>query len=533
VNAPFHGEKSGKLIGVRSFIVVNAVVVQKRVARKNCKYMATKVGILFPHQLFDTHAILKNTDRIYLIEEFLFFRFFNFHKLKIAFHRASMQAFYKRLKENKIKVEYIESNDKRSDIREFLKWLAQEKIAELHYINPTDTWLEERIQKGTNELDIKTNVYENPLFLNDRSQLRKFFRPDKKSFFQTTFYKQQRKQRNILLNASKEPEGGKWSYDSENRKKFPKDKTPPAIHYPEGDEYWTSAVAYVNTHFADNLGTLTNESQFPYTPKQTSEWLEQFLSYRFYKFGDYEDAIVPNSLLLHHSGLTPMLNIGLISPQTVVEEVLLFASENDIPINSTEGFIRQIIGWREFMRGMYECKGSYARTKNFWGFSHKLPKNFYDGTTGILPVDQTVKKVLKHGYCHHIERLMILGNFMLLCEINPKEVYRWFMELFIDAYDWVMVPNVYGMSQFADGGTFATKPYISGSNYIRKMSNYEHGDWETIWDGLFWRFLDTHRSFFLENPRLGMLVRNFDKMDQETQKNHIHTANQFLKTIHT
>jgi len=180
---------------------------------------------------------------------------------------------------------------------------------------------------------------------------------------------------------------------------------------------------------------------------------------------------------------------------------------------------------------MYEAKGSFSRTKNFWGFERKIPASFYDGTTGIVPVDETIKQVLKTGYCHHIERLMVLGNFMLLCEFDPDEVYRWFMELFIDAYDWVMVPNVYGMSQFADGGLFATKPYISGSNYLMKMSDHKKGDWQPAWDGLFWRFMHVNRDFFLKNPRLGMLVRTFDKMSDEKQQNHLQNAEDFLETL--
>ncbi len=218
-------------------------------------------------------------------------------------------------------------------------------------------------------------------------------------------------------------------------------------------------------------------------------------------------------------------------PMEVVDQAIHYANEHEIPINSLEGFVRQIIGWREFIRGMYEAKGSDSRTANYWNHTRKMPASFYDGTTGIEPVDDTIKKVLRDGYSHHIERLMIIGNFMLLCEIDPKEVYRWFMELYIDAYDWVMVPNVYGMSQFADGGFFATKPYISGSNYVLKMSNYSKGPWQKTWDGLFWRFMDIHRDFFLKNPRLGMLVRTFDKMSDDKRMAHYDNAQKFLDRL--
>ena len=198
---------------------------------------------------------------------------------------------------------------------------------------------------------------------------------------------------------------------------------------------------------------------------------------------------------------------------------------------STEGFVRQIIGWREFIRAIYQLQGTQERTTNYWKFTRKIPPSFWDGTTGIEPIDTVIKNVLKTGYCHHIERLMVLGNFMLLCEFDPNEVYRWFMEMFVDAYDWVMVTNVYGMSQFADGGLMATKPYISGSNYLMKMSNFKKGDWQPVWDGLFWRFMHTQRKFFLQNPRLGMLVHTFDKMDSSKRETHLKNAEDFLNAL--
>jgi deoxyribodipyrimidine photolyase-related protein len=207
------------------------------------------------------------------------------------------------------------------------------------------------------------------------------------------------------------------------------------------------------------------------------------------------------------------------------------AASKEIPLNSLEGFIRQIVGWREFIRLVYEREGTKQRTTNYWQFTRKIPKTFWTGDTGIAPIDCTIKKILKTGYAHHIERLMVLGNFMLLCEFDPDEVHKWFMEMFIDAYDWVMVPNVYGMTQFADGGLMTTKPYISGSNYLMKMSDYEKGSWQPIWDGLFWRFMHVHRDFFLQNPRIGMLVKTFDKMPEEKRNAHLQNANQYLQDL--
>jgi deoxyribodipyrimidine photolyase-related protein len=221
----------------------------------------------------------------------------------------------------------------------------------------------------------------------------------------------------------------------------------------------------------------------------------------------------------------------LLTPAQVVDEALKAAERDAIPMASVEGFIRQVIGWREFMKVVYDRAGTPQRNSNFWNFSRKIPASFYTGTTGIVPVDDVIRKLNKTGYAHHIERLMVLGNFMLLCEFEPNEVYRWFMEMFVDAYDWVMVPNVYGMSQFADGGLITSKPYISGSNYLLKMSNYPKGEWTTIWDALFWRFINKHRSFFTQNPRLGILVKTFDKMPEQKRQLLEQTAQKYLATL--
>ncbi|WP_191859950.1 cryptochrome/photolyase family protein [Hanstruepera ponticola] len=488
------------------------------------------VNILFPNQLFSESPLLDNDYPIYLVEEYLFFSQYAFHKQKIAFHRASM-LYYKDFLENKNKeVVYIEATDDNSDIRNLIATLIEQGTTEIHIIDPVDNWLEKHIHSILNDCELVS--YNNPLFINTKSDLKHFFKPEKKSFSQTTFYKQQRKKRNILIDEDDNPEGGKWTYDTENRKKYPKDKTPPNIHYPESSSYWEKAVTYTQTHFKKNPGNISKQRLYPITHEESLNWLQQFLEYRFYDFGIYEDAILKAEIFLNHSVLTPMLNVGLISPHTIIDKTLQFSLEENIPINSTEGFIRQIIGWREFMRGMYELKGSFARTKNFWGFKRRIPNSFYEGSTGIEPVDDTIKKVLKTGYCHHIERLMILGNFMLLCEFHPDAVYQWFMELFIDAYDWVMVPNVYSMSQFADGGTFATKPYLSSSNYIKKMSNYSGGSkWETIWDGLFWRFVHEHQKVFESNPRTSMMYHNLKRLSDDKKEAHFKAANDFLDSL--
>ena len=490
-----------------------------------------QVVILFPHQLFEQSELPMADAEVYLVEETLFFKQYKFHKQKLAFHRASMKAYADELNERGIELHYIQATGERSDVRVLVKSLADMAVEQVHIIDPTDDWLSKRIQRNCDENKMELVEYDSPLFINSKQELSPFFRSDKKSFFQTSFYKKERKERNILMEGDDQPAGGKWTYDVDNRKPYPKDKTPPKVEFPEVDEYWKEAVEYVNANFSNNYGELTDKPFYPHTRKGAEKWLNQFFKTRFHEFGVYEDAIVRNESILNHSVLTPMLNVGLLQPMEIVREAIDYADKNGVPINSLEGFVRQIIGWREFIRGMYECKGVESRTANFWGFERKIPASFYDGTTGILPVDETIKEVLKTGYCHHIERLMVLGNFMVLCEFDPDEVYRWFMELFIDAYDWVMVPNVYGMSQFADGGLFATKPYISGSNYIMKMSNYPKGDWNAVWDGLFWRFINVNREFFSKNPRLNMMVRTLEKMNPDRKERLLEKAESFLDNL--
>jgi deoxyribodipyrimidine photolyase-related protein len=490
----------------------------------------SKVVLVFPNQLFKEHPSIQVDSHIYLLEEWLFFRQFNFHQQKIVLHRASLKFYEAYLKEQNYKVDYIDTTDKRSDVRELIAFLAQQNITSIHIADVVDNWLTKRIKAACKKHSIELTVHQSPSFLNTMDEVADFF-SKRKTYFQTDFYVQQRKQRKILLEANGKPTGGKWTFDADNRIKFPKQEIVPTIIFPDINPYIVEAKEYVQQHFPQNYGSTEAPHFFVVTFKAAEEWLDIFLETRFEKFGIYEDAIVADESILHHSVLTPMLNTGLLTPQQILDAVLNHTKKHDIPLNSVEGFIRQIIGWREFIRIVYEREGSKQRTTNYWKFKRKIPKSFWTGTTGIAPIDITIRKVLQTGYCHHIERLMVLGNFMLLCEFDPDEVHRWFMELFIDAYDWVMVPNVYGMTQFADGGLMTTKPYISSSNYLMKMGNYEKGDWQPVWDGLFWRFMDVHRDFFLQNPRLGMLVSTLDKMSKEKKDMHLANAEKYLNRI--
>jgi len=488
----------------------------------------SKVSVVFPHQLFEHNPLVNDGGKIVLVEEYLFFKQYAFHKQKIVFHRASMKWYEQFLRAKGCEVVYVEANDFNADIRKLIPALAAKGVTSIAYIDPVDDWLSRRMQSAAKANGIALTVHESPMFLNTNADLEHFFKPTKKKYFQTEFYKQERIKRNILLDAKGNPLGGKWSFDEENRKRYPKGKQMISVEFPLTDAFTLEARDYTEKHFAANPGVINKAVVYPIGFEAAQLWLDQFLHERMFAFGDYEDAIVRKEMLLHHSLLTPTLNVGMITPQQIIDRTLAYHATHEIPINSLEGFIRQMIGWREFIRGVYVVKGREQRVRNYWGFTRKIPDSFYTGTTGISPIDETIRKVLQTGYCHHIERLMVLGNFMVLCEFDPDEVYRWFMELFIDSYDWVMVPNVYGMSQFADGGMLSTKPYISGSNYLMKMSDYPKGEWQEIWDALFWRFMDVHRAFFLSNPRLSMLVRTYDKWDEAKKSGVRERAEKFL-----
>ena len=496
--------------------------------------MKNEVTLIFPHQLFKEHPALDKDRKVFLIEDPLFFRDIryplNFHKKKLVFHRASMKAYEDYLTRQGYDVVYFQYSSFKEDRRSnyLFVFFNKMRITTFHYADVTDFILEKRIQKMITLLQKRFVKYPSPMFLSDEKFLREYF-SKQKSYLMSSFYIEQRKRLSILIENGK-PVGGKWSFDDENRKKLPKGFKSPRLDFPDDTEYELEAIDYVEKYFPNNPGTGL-DFIYPVTFEQAEDWLNDFLENRFNLFGDFEDAIDKDEAYLFHSVLTPMLNSGLLTPKQVVDKALKYAKENKVPINSLEGFIRQIIGWREYVRAVYLFEGVKQRTKNYFKFNKKIPKAFYDASTGIEPVDRVIKRVLEKSYTHHIERLMILGNFMLLCEIHPDEVYKWFMEMYIDAYDWVMVPNVYGMSQYADGGLICTKPYVSSSNYVRKMSNFEMGDWCEIWDALYWRFIFKHKKVFEKKPRMSMMIVQLNKMEKEKLKKHLMIAEKFLKKL--
>jgi deoxyribodipyrimidine photolyase-related protein len=491
----------------------------------------TAAVLIFPHQLFDPHPALSRGKRVYLVEAPRFFHDeaapLRFHKQKLALHRAGLKAYQDLLSRRGYDVVYLEFAAD-PDMGGLWDRLRQDGAAALELADPVDQALEARLAAGAQAAGLKLSISETPAFLCTKEEIRAHFR-NARHFHQTSFYIQQRKQRGILL-AEDKPLGGRWTFDTENRRRLPKNiQVPPPPTVTEND-FHREARAYVAAGFADHPGHLS-ACLYPATHEEARAWLGDFLEHRLALFGDYEDAISARHPVLFHSLLSPLLNTGLLTPRQVLEAALTYAQEHPVPLNCLEGFVRQVMGWREYVRAVYLLAGERQRGANFFGHRRGLPPGFYDGATGVLPLDAVIGRVLATGYAHHIERLMVLGNFLLLCEVDPREVYRWFMDLFIDSYDWVMVPNVFGMSQFADGGLMMTKPYFSSSNYLRKMSDFPEGEWCALWDALYWRFVDKNRDYLAKNPRLAPMRRYLDRLaPTEKRRQLLKTAENYLKT---
>ena len=439
-------------------------------------------------------------------------------------HDASIAAFAQRAKSLGKQVTILEADqcfDQLNFESNLCPIAAQFKVFDL-----VDDYLERSVKSALGE---NCAVLETPSFLCTNDELQSFKEQSGKSKIRMAeFYKWQRRRLKILVDDEGQPLGGRWSFDDENRKCLPRDHRQATQWQPEYSESEIKSLSESAIKHQGNPGSSAN-FRWPINREQALQVLDYFLDHSFACFGPYEDAMHSEDGVVFHSQLSAPLNCGLLTPDEVVARALDHASRHpEVPLASLEGFIRQIIGWREYIRATYLWFGRSMRTKNYLGHTNQIPAGFWEGETGLLPLDFVVQRVQNNAYCHHIERLMVAGCIMLLAEVHPDRAYEWFMSQFIDAYDWVMVPNVYAMSQFADGGAITTKPYLCGSAYIRKMSNFANGTWTEVWDGLYWRFVDRHRELFAHNPRIQMTVKSFDKMDAIRRERILKAAEQWL-----
>ena len=468
--------------------------------------------LLFPHTLFERVVEDAAGMEIRVVEPALFFTQFPFHRQKLFLHRVSCVRFAERIGARHRTVEECPTLD------DALEGLS----GRVHVYELDDDWLERDLRAACATRGLELVVYPSPGFLTpleegsayarDRFAARAQGHPaptGSGKMLAHEFYLWQRRRMGLLLEADGSPVGRRWSFDAENREPLPRSvPTPARPAFPPPEGIVADAISWIETRFPDAPGELTPD-RYPTSHDEARAGLDHFVRYILPNFGRYEDAMRRDESFLFHSVLTPSLNSGLLTPQEALDVAL--AARDDVPIASLEGFVRQLVGWREMMRLVYLTVGRRQRTANALGHTKPLPKGFWDGTTGLSAVDTVVRRVLRTGYAHHIERLMVLSAAMLMLEVHPDAVYRWFMSLFVDAYDWVMVPNVYGVGQFADGGLMTTKPYFASSAYLKRMGDWRPGPSDAVWDALYWRFVQRHRALLLENPRMAPVVRAWDE----------------------
>ena len=482
--------------------------------------------LILGDQLFDFSFLdPKKNSVAFMAEDFSLASRFKYHKQKIALFFSAMRHHRVSLEKKGTRVIYHELNTKSFEEKLF-DAVKKEKTKKLVHFEIADQFMEERIASFCKEQKMERDILPSPGFLQSKKDFGNYLETFKKPFMKT-FYENWRKKSGVLMKNNL-PLGGRYSFDTENRKKLPEGVVPSGPHFFKPDLIDQKTCLFVNENFSAHPGLLES-IWVPTSRKNALIWLDEFIKNRLCHFGDYEDFMSSKHAFVFHSVLSPLLNLGLLTPQEVIRACL--GAEKKIPLNSLEGFVRQVAGWREFVKGVYDFYDSKQQKGNFWNHQRHLTQAWYDGKTGIPLLDEVIIKVGKTGYAHHIERLMVLASMMNLCEIRPTEVYRWFMEMFVDSADWVMGPNVYGMGLCSDGGIFATKPYICGSNYWLKMSDTKKGEWCEIVDGLDWRFIEKNETFFEKNPRLSMMPQILSKMDASKKKNIFSKAEKFILSV--
>lgn len=475
------------------------------------------IHIILPTQLFPSQP--KEADALILVEEPLLFTHLPYHKMKLAFHRATMRTYFEKELQHPHKL-YIPFDAPTPDL------LTKATLVTMH--DPHDIPIREKWSKRTKHL----RILPSQSFLPLPPDLPPAIKHD-------LFYRRMRAHLHVLTDKEGKPKGGKWSFDTENRDKYKGPSPPlPPLKEQEPSPYVKEAQRYVNTRFPSNPGSCERLAYYPTSRKAARRWLAAFCRHALPHFGRFEDSITPiDHPFLFHSVLSPLLNVGLLTDTEVLEQVL--RCSNRVPIASLEGFIRQLIGWRQYVRWVYENHAPSIRIANALKHTRKIPAAFWEARTGMPPVDDVLLSVREWGYAHHIQRLMVLGSFLLLCRCDPAEVNSWFMVSFLDSYDLFMLPNVFCMSQWADGGRYMMKrPYFSSSRYLLNMSSYSPSDstidglpWTTVYDALYYLFLDDHQDLFEKNYSVAAHVARWRRMDEATKKKVRGIARRYLNGL--
>jgi deoxyribodipyrimidine photolyase-related protein len=508
--------------------------------------MSKTLRLLLGDQLNSNHSWFKTIDDsvTYVMMEIRTETDYAQHHIqKVVGFFSAMQEFAAELQLQKHHLIYLYLNDA-NNLQSFEKniryLIEKEAFTLFEYQFPDEYRLDEQLKKLCQSLSITTSVCDSEHFMSSRNELGDFFE-GKKTFLMESFYHMMRKKHHVLMEGDK-PLTGKWNYDGENRKKLPKD------HKPTSPLVFQNKVTHIISEIQKTdiktIGNIdANNFVWPINRKQSLELLDFFVTECLAFFGSYQDAMTPNEWSLYHARLSFSMNVKLISPLEVIQRAITEWENNPekIAYHQLEGFVRQIIGWREYMRGIYWNKMPEYATMNYFNNENSLPEWFWTGKTKMNCLKDAINQSLNYAYAHHIQRLMVTGNFALLAGIHPDEVDAWYLGIYIDAIEWVEITNTRGMSQFADGGIVGTKPYVSSAAYIDKMSHYcgscfykkavKTGDKACPFNSLYWNFYDKNEDKLGKNPRIGMMYNVWRKMKPEDKVALLEQADYYLKNI--
>lgn len=483
----------------------------------------------------------KNSDFVFMCEIWDETQYVKHHKKKIAFIFSAMRHFAKNLQEHNFRVIYSTLDHPKntgSFKSEIQRIIDDKKVERIIVTQPGEYRVLKDISSWENHFNIPVEIRDDSRFLCSIEAFKQWSK-GKKQLRMEYFYREMRKKYGILMDGS-EPIGGKWNYDGDNRK-FPKTHLSiPAPYSAPLDKITRDVMKLVSERFNDHFGEL-EPFCFAVTREQALHALDKFIAERLVNFGDYQDAMIEEEPWMYHSHISFYLNIGLLTPLECVSAAESAYHQKQAPLNAVEGFIRQIIGWREYIRGVYWLNMPSYAEHNFFDAQRPLPEFYWSAETKMNCLRQCVTETKANAYAHHIQRLMVLGNFALLAGISPAEVNEWFLIVYADAFEWVELPNVTGMILFADGGYLASKPYAAGGSYIKRMSNYcerceykvtkKNGEDACPFNYLYWDFLVRNREKLSSNHRVGMMYKTYDRMSEEKKKEITTDAITFLNTL--
>ncbi|MFK8054621.1 MAG: cryptochrome/photolyase family protein [Saprospiraceae bacterium] len=507
------------------------------------------IRLIFGDQLNHKHSWLSQVDEevVYVLMEVRTETDYVVHHIqKVVAFFLGMRAFAQHLKDAGHRVHYISLNDAENlqDIPKNLSQLADTLGASNIEYQLPDEWRLDEIMTGFSESDPKKiTAHDSEHFMTTREDLATFFK-GKKRYTMEYFYRDMRKRFDVLMEDTGEPTGGAWNFDHDNRKKLPKQIEMPPLRT------FSSQISEIQSmlveHGVETLGKVDPDKWvWPTTRAEGLQTLNDFVRERLRLFGTYQDAMTTRDPFLFHARISFALNSKLISPREVVKVVEDYynAHREEIEINQVEGFIRQVIGWREYMRGIYWAHMPEFADMNKLEHTAALPDWYWTGETKMTCLSHSIGQSLEHAYAHHIQRLMITGNFALLLGVNPDEVDAWYLGIYIDAIEWVEITNTRGMSQFADGGIVGTKPYMSSANYIHKMGDYckdchydrkiRHGEKACPFNSLYWAFVDRHRERLARNGRIAQMVRLWERMAADERESTLKQAEFYMENVNT